>query len=61
VLNTKKAIKKAFETQLAGKGFSMVEILSPCPTYWGQTPLESMKRIEQEVVKEYPLGVIKDA
>jgi len=37
----------------------MVEILSPCPTYWGMSPVESMERIRNEVVKEYPLGVIK--
>ncbi|MGB3082765.1 MAG: thiamine pyrophosphate-dependent enzyme [Candidatus Omnitrophota bacterium] len=60
ILNTKKAIKKSFEVQLARKGFSMVEVVSPCPTYWGLTPLESMGRIEKEVIKEYPLGVIKD-
>jgi 2-oxoglutarate ferredoxin oxidoreductase subunit beta len=61
ILNTKKAIKKSFETQLAQKGFSMVEVLSPCPTYWGLTPLESMDRIEKEVIKEYPLGVVKNS
>lgn len=56
---TKKAIKKSFEMQLGKKGFSMVEVVSPCPTYWGLDPVESMKRIKNEVVKEYPLGVIK--
>jgi 2-oxoglutarate ferredoxin oxidoreductase subunit beta len=60
VMNTKRAIKKAFQVQLADKGFSMVEVVSPCPTYWGMTPLEAMKRIENEVIKEYPLGVVKD-
>ena len=60
VNNTKKAIRKSFDVQLQGKGFSMVEVLSPCPTYWGMNPIKSMKRIETEVVKEYPLGVIKD-
>jgi len=59
VLKTKRAIKKSFETQLAGKGFSMVEVLSPCPTYWGLSPEKSMERIEKEVGKEYPLGVVK--
>ncbi|MFH1845946.1 MAG: thiamine pyrophosphate-dependent enzyme [Candidatus Omnitrophota bacterium] len=59
VINTKRAIAKSFKTQLENKGFSMVEILSPCPTYWGLSPVDSMKRIENEVVKEYPLGVIK--
>jgi 2-oxoglutarate ferredoxin oxidoreductase subunit beta len=60
IIKTKKAIKRSFETQLEGKGFSMVEVVSPCPTYWGLSPIESMKRIENEVIKEYPLGVIKD-
>jgi len=60
VINTKKAVRKSFELQLQGKGFSMVEILSPCPTYWGLNPVASMKRIEEEVIKTYPLGVIKD-
>ncbi|MFH1552701.1 MAG: thiamine pyrophosphate-dependent enzyme [Candidatus Omnitrophota bacterium] len=60
MIKTKKAIKKSFQTQLDNKGFSMVEVLSPCPTYWGLTPLKSMKRIEEEVIKEYPLGVVKD-
>jgi len=59
VLKTKKAIRKSFDLSLAKKGFSMVEIISPCPTYWGLSPVESMKRIENEVVKEYPLGVVK--
>jgi 2-oxoglutarate/2-oxoacid ferredoxin oxidoreductase subunit beta len=59
VLNTRKAIKRSFETQLAGKGFSMVEVISPCPTYWGLNPVKSMKRIEGEVTKEYPLGIVK--
>ena len=59
VLNTKKAIAKSFKTQLDNKGFSIVEILSPCPTYWGLDPVESMRRIGTEVVQEYPLGVIK--
>lgn len=59
IIKTKKAIKRSFETQLQGKGFSMVEILSPCPTYWGMSPIRSMERIEKEVVKEYPLGIVK--
>ncbi|MDP8258517.1 MAG: thiamine pyrophosphate-dependent enzyme [Candidatus Aadella gelida] len=59
IIKTKKAIEKCFRAQLEGKGFSMVEILSPCPTYWGMSPVESMERIRNEVVKEYPLGVIK--
>ena len=60
VMKTKQAIKKAFQVQLEDKGFSMVEVISPCPTYWGLTPVESMKHIEEAVIKEYPLGVVKD-
>ncbi len=57
---TKKAIKRAFNVQLGNNGFSMVEVISPCPTYWGLSPLESMERIKNEVIKEYPLGLIKE-
>jgi 2-oxoglutarate ferredoxin oxidoreductase subunit beta len=60
VKKTKKAIKKAFQNQLDDRGFSLVEILSPCPTNWKLSPLDSCKRIENEVVKNYPLKVIKD-
>ncbi len=57
---TKRALKKAFQYQIDGAGFSLVEIISPCPTYWGLEPLEALKRIEDEVIPYYPLGVIKD-
>ena len=60
VLNTRRAIKKVFTNQIEGKGFSLVEIISPCPTYWGLSPIESVKRIEEEVIKKLPLGVLKD-
>ncbi|MCM8900218.1 2-oxoglutarate oxidoreductase [Caldicoprobacter algeriensis] len=56
----KRAIKKAFETQLAGKGFSMVEVLSTCPTNWGMTPVEALKWLEQNMIPCYPLGVKKE-
>ncbi|MFH1798900.1 MAG: thiamine pyrophosphate-dependent enzyme [Candidatus Omnitrophota bacterium] len=59
ILKTKKAIAKSFQCQLDKKGFSIVEILSPCPTYWGLSPIKAMERIEKEVMKEYPVGVIK--
>jgi 2-oxoglutarate/2-oxoacid ferredoxin oxidoreductase subunit beta len=59
VMKTKKAIKRSFEAQLQKKGFSMVEILSPCPTYWGLSPIKAMDRISDEIVREYPLGVVK--
>jgi len=60
ILRAKKAIKKSFELQLAGKGFSMVEIVAACPTHWSLTPVKSLKHIEENILKEYPLGVIKD-
>lgn len=60
VLKTKKAIKKAFQNQLDGKGFSMVEIISNCPTNWGVDPLQSLKFIEEKMLVEFPLGVIRD-
>lgn len=53
---TKKYIRNAFETQLNKEGFSMVEILSPCPTNWHLSPLDSLKRIKEEIVDFYPLG-----
>ncbi len=56
----KKAIKKAFETQIAGKGFSLVEVLSICPTNWGMDPIESLDWLRENMMKQYPLGVYKD-
>lgn len=55
----KKAIRLAFETQARGLGFSMVELLSTCPTNWGLTPVESLKFVEQQMVPAYPLGDYK--
>ena len=60
VLKTKAAIKKALKNQMEGKGFSLVEVLSPCPTYWGLSPKDACRRIEDEMTKYFPLGVIKD-
>ncbi len=60
IKKTKAAIRKAFECQLAGKGFSLVEILSTCPTNWGMTPVEALDRIRTEMMPEFPLGVYKD-
>lgn len=59
VLNVKRAIKQAFINQIENKGFSLVEILGACPTYWGKNPPESLKWIEQEMLKAFPLGRIK--
>ena len=55
----KKAIRMAFETQLRGLGFSMVEMLSTCPTNWGMQPQDAMKWLEANMVPYYPLGDYK--
>jgi 2-oxoglutarate ferredoxin oxidoreductase subunit beta len=55
----KKAIRTAFETQVRGLGFSMVEMLSICPTNWGMTPLDSIKWLEEKMVPYYPLQDFK--
>ena len=60
VIKTKKAIRKAFQNQLDGKGFSMVEIVTSCPTNWGLDPLDALDFIEQKMLPEFPLGVIRD-
>ncbi len=59
VVKAKKAIKKAFETQVKGLGFSMVEILSTCPTNWGLNPVDAMKWMEDNMIPYYPLGEFK--
>ena len=56
----KKAILKAFQNQLDGKGFSLVEVLSSCPTNWGMTPQKALAWIESDMIPYYPLGVYKD-
>ena len=61
IIKAKKAIKKAFETQMSGKGFSLVEILSTCPTNWGLSPVESIKWLKENMIPYYPLGVYKEA
>ncbi len=60
IVKTKRAIKKAFEYQMAGKGFSMVEVLSTCPTNWGLSPQESIEWLKDSMIPQYPLGVKKD-
>ena len=56
----KKAIKKAFENQIEGKGYSIVEVLSTCTTNWGMSPVEALDWLEKNMVPYYPLGVYKD-
>ena len=60
IMQAKKAIKKAFQSQIDGKGFSMVEVLSTCPTNWGMTPQEALKWLEANMIPQYPLGVTKE-
>lgn len=56
----KKAIKKAFQAQIDGKGFSLVEVLSACPTNWGLSPEEAIKWLQDNMIPYYPLGVYCD-
>lgn len=56
----RKAIFKAFETQLEGKGMGFVEVLSSCPTNWGLSPIASVKHIQEEMIPYFPLGVYKE-
>ena len=60
IRKTKKAIRKAFQTQIDDLGFSLVEILSPCPTNWKMSSVEAWQWIDKEMTREFPLGVIKD-
>lgn len=56
IIQAKRAIKKAFQAQMEGKGFTLVEVLSTCPTNWGKTPIESLKWLEENMIPYYPLG-----
>jgi len=60
IRKTKKAITKAFKIQMAGLGFSLVEILSPCPTNWKMSPVDACRWIDDSVMQTFPLKVIKD-
>jgi len=60
VIAAKKAIKKAFRLQIENKGFSLVEVLSMCPVGWGMGPVEAVRWVDDKMIKEFPLGVIKD-
>jgi 2-oxoglutarate ferredoxin oxidoreductase subunit beta len=60
VRRTKKAITKAFKSQIANQGFSLVEILSPCPTNWKMSPMDSHRWIDEVAAAVFPLKVIKD-
>ena len=60
VRNAKKAIKKGFQNQIDGKGFSLIEVVSTCPTNWGMTPQKAIEWLEENMLAYYPLGVYKD-
>jgi Pyruvate:ferredoxin oxidoreductase and related 2-oxoacid:ferredoxin oxidoreductases, beta subunit len=60
ILKAKRALRKAFENQKAKRGFSLVEMLSSCPTNWGMTPLTALDYVKNEMTKTFPLGVYKD-
>ena len=60
IKKAKKAIVKAFQHQLKKRGFSLVEILSPCPTNWRMSSIEACRWIDEVMAKEYPLGIVKE-
>ncbi len=60
IRNTRKALRKAFRIQMADLGYSLVEILSPCPTNWKMSPVDACKWIDTRMTEVFPLGVIKD-
>ena len=61
IRKAKAAIKKAFESQLAGKGFSMIEVLSTCPSNWKMSPVASLEWLKENMIPVFPLGVYKEA
>lgn len=60
IAEAKKAIKKAFQNQIEGRGYSIVEVLSSCPTNWGLSPVEALECLRSNMMPYYPLGVYKD-
>ncbi|MEE1492076.1 MAG: thiamine pyrophosphate-dependent enzyme, partial [Massilioclostridium sp.] len=60
IRKAKQAVQKAFTAQTEGKGFTIVEILSTCPTNWGLTPAESLQWVQENMIPHYPLGVFCD-
>ena len=61
VIAAKRAVKRAFEFQIEGKGFALIEALSTCPTNWGLSPEKSMAWLRDHMIPQYPLGVYKEA
>ena len=60
MMQAKKYVKKVFEKHMKGEGFCLVELLSPCPTNLNMTPVKSVERIKNEMIKYFPLGEFKD-
>ncbi len=60
VMQAAKAIRRGVENQVKGLGFSLIEVLSPCPTIWKETPVEAQRRVREELAQLYPLGVVRD-
>jgi 2-oxoisovalerate ferredoxin oxidoreductase beta subunit len=60
IMKARKAVRKALELQRDGAGFSLVEILSPCPTIWKQDPVDARKWVAEKMIPEFPLGVFRD-
>lgn len=61
IISTKKHIREAFHNQLRGRGFSFVEVLSPCPTDWGMSPSEAVKWVDENMKKTFHTGILKNA
>jgi len=60
IRKTRNYIKKAFDAQMSGVGFTMVEVLSPCPTNWGMEPVDAVQWLEENMIPAFPLGEIKN-
>ncbi len=60
IIKTKRLLEKGFRSQIEKKGFSLIEILSPCPVYWRMTPNDAMKFIDDNMTATFPLGIFKD-
>jgi 2-oxoglutarate ferredoxin oxidoreductase subunit beta len=60
IRKAREAVRTAFEMQLHGMGFSVVEFLSTCPTNWGMTPVDAQKRVLGEMSAYFPLGIFKE-
>jgi len=60
LMKAKRAVRKAFQMQIEEMGFSFVEVLLACPTNWGMTALEANRRVEEEMIPYFPLGILKE-